>query len=249
MLPFVAAVMATGLAVPAIIKPVRYISTASIATSASATSHQTFQLAGTPAIRVTVPAGAVCDDNGNFTAAQSTVVIRWTEGQIDCRQAVKLPAKWAPWTSNTPLSYEPTAVSWPGRPFPTIVVAAFRESGMYGVRAPIVMELHRCRWEVVNRRPEMQEFTNRGSFFIRGSRLYVWDYEADRQRAHATPQRYWLKTYRLRGDQLVLTRVRRTRRRYPSSDLESFADPKPIPIANDPLREFGLRFHWWGQSK
>jgi hypothetical protein len=242
MLPLVAVVLATASAKPAVMRQ-------RAATAQSAQDFQTFHLTGPPRLRVTVPTGFLYDDDGNFTAAQSTVVIRWAERQIDCRQAVKLPAQWAPWTNDTPLSSQPTALSWPGHRYPKIIVTAFRDSGVYGIRAPVVLEMRRGRWEVVNRSPDVQEFTNRGLFFIRGSRLYVWDYEADSLHPHTAPQRYWLKTYRVRGSRLVLTRKRMTRRRYPSYDLNSFPDRRPIPAADDPLREFGLRFHWWGQSK
>jgi len=246
MLPFIATIVAVACASPA--ATARHLVLAYVKPPETELAYQTFQLAGPPRLRVTVPSDFRYNDDGDFTVAQSTVVIRWTEGQIDCRQAVKLPAKWAPWTYDTPLTSQPTAVSWTGRPYPTIVIAAFRESGVYGVRAPIVMEFHKSHWEVVNLKPEAQEFTNRGSFFIRRNRLYVWDYEADSKHAHSAPQRYWLKTFRVRGHRLVLTRVRMTRHRYPSYDLESFPNSRPIP-AHDPLREFGLRFHWWSRSK
>ena len=96
-------------------------------------------------------------------------------------------------------------------------------------------------------KPGLTEFTDRGAFYLQRNKLYVWDYGAEDGYAHQAPQRYWLKTFIIQGDRLVEIHARVTHHRY--SIIEEYPAQTNYPAAKDPLREFGLRWRWWGKGR
>lgn len=157
------------------------------------------------------------------------------------------PGEWNSAAASKPdLSYEPDVLLWPGSR--AAVFVAQRPSGVYGVRAPLVYVLRNHHWRLANPDPEQQAFTDRGAFFMKRDRLYVWDYAMDDEHAHRAPQRYWLKTFRLsQSGKLSQIGKKMTRRLYPDiGEVGEVPPPEQVPSRFDPLREFGMRWRWWG---
>jgi hypothetical protein len=172
-------------------------------------------------------------------------------------QTIKFPAyhpdkvgdnTWDWWLSDDEsVPQRPKAFLYVDAAHPLLVFLAKRESGVYGIQSSIIYALHHDRWELLTVKPSLTEFTDRGAFYLQGNKLYVWDYAADDNYAHQAPQRYWLKTFIIKSDRLIKTPTHMTHHRY--SIVEEYPAPTNYPAEKDPLREFGLRWRWWGDGR
>lgn len=80
-----------------------------------------------------------------------------------------------------------------------------------------------------------------GSFYLRGDRITVWTWLYS-DHGLWVDSHYQFSTLRLSPKGFRLIRRRETRHTYPSFN----DDYLPMP-EEDPLREFGLRWRWWGK--
>ncbi|MEO7718692.1 MAG: hypothetical protein ABIY70_21045 [Capsulimonas sp.] len=193
----------------------------------------------------------------HYVSRSSGILLIWNGGRGRLEQTIKFPAYdlekvgddtggW--WLSDyKDAPHRPRAFRCFDASLPLLVFVAKRESGVYGIQSPIIYALHHNRWELLTVKPSLTEFTDRGSFYLSGNKLYVWDYAADDRYAHQAPQRYWLKTFLIKRDRLVKMHTLTTSHRY--SIIEEYPLPANYPAEKDPLREFGLRWRWWGRGQ
>ncbi|MEO7718691.1 MAG: hypothetical protein ABIY70_21040 [Capsulimonas sp.] len=148
----------------------------------------------------------------------------------------EMPPGW--WLTQEPIAArQPEAFLCFDGPYPLLVFVAGRASGVYDVQSPLIYALSHDRWKLLNPDPRVTEFTNRGSFYIRGNRLYVFDYGMEEGYSHGAAQHYWLETFIIKNDRLLKQHSRMTYHRY-----KTWEGP-------DPLREFGLRWRDWGEGR
>jgi hypothetical protein len=89
-------------------------------------------------------------------------------------------------------------------------------------------------------------FSNRGGFFIDGNVLRLFDFIYDTSRAHWDSHAYSLKEYKIEKNSIKLISSRQTKRRYSPEGDGGYPVPEIVEPKNDPLREFGLKWKWWG---
>ncbi|MGI8923497.1 MAG: hypothetical protein ACR2HJ_05565 [Fimbriimonadales bacterium] len=91
-------------------------------------------------------------------------------------------------------------------------------------------------------------FSNRGSFFAKGDRLFVWDFDYDTNRGHWDSHHYILREFRVTGSAISQVSSKKTKRKYSPEGPGGYPVPEIVAKENDPLREFGMRWQWWGQK-
>jgi hypothetical protein len=150
-------------------------------------------------------------------------------------------------TSYTSQRLRPHAFLWFYDSSVSLVFISSYLTAAYGVQAPIIYTLHGSKWKRLPFDPMKMSFTNRGTFYIQGNRVYVCDYGGEVGYAHLAPQHYWLDTFVVKNDHVRKLHTRWTYHRYPIPD----ADPPPLdyPAKIDPLRELGLRWRYWGKGR
>jgi hypothetical protein len=89
-------------------------------------------------------------------------------------------------------------------------------------------------------------FSNRGGFYFEGNKLRLFDFVYDTHRAHWDSHTYSLKEYAVEPDSVRLESSRKTKRRYSPEGDSGYPVPEFVEPKNDPLREFGLEWKWWG---
>ncbi len=198
----------------------------------------------TPLLNTNVHVGSIWADVKSYGCGK-TAMFRWMEGHKKHTQELALPPPWYVWTLDEDVSYLPNVMPWRILGRHTLIIIGTYLSAAYGVRSPLIFSLRNHRWKLIED-PELLLFTNRGGFYVKGVRLYVWDYEMNPEQAHSAAQRYWLKVFSLRHGRLYLMSRRLTRHRYLGGEDLEYEPPRFLPPKSDPLREFGLRWHWWG---
>ena len=171
--------------------------------------------------------------------------VTWLEGGARRSQTLFLPRGWRLPPQHSTKGSPPEAFLWRAGRKRLLVLVAGRKSGVYGYRCPIVFRRQKGRWRLASRGTQELQFSNRGSFYTQGRLLYVWDYAAAPDASHWAPQRYWLREFLWRGEKLGLRRTRLTQRNYDGLDVVD-DPPHRVEPAQDPLREFGLRWRSWG---
>lgn len=185
----------------------------------------------------------------NINDSRNAIALQWTEGHTAHKQKMILPAEWTAWVGDNKVSYLPTIFPWRLIGENIVIVVGTTPSAAYGIRAPLIYRLQHHEWKLVAK-PEMLQFTNRGGFYIYGERIYLWDYEMNPSQAHSAAQRYWIRVLSLSGGRLVQIKKALSRKKYlAESDFESSTPPEYLSPTSDPLREFGLRWRWWGSSR
>ena len=176
-------------------------------------------------------------------ASSSRIALTWSQNGIKRHQVIQLPTPWY-CDGYEDYSYRPVGVQFRISDEPGLMIVANRESGVYDVRSPIVYRLHKGAWRHVASNPKQSEFTDFGSCYIKHGRLYAWDYEMANNKGHADPQRYWLRVFTISRTRVRLRSSKMSREEYVHIDFP-VTSSKIRPSA-DPMREFGLRWKWWG---
>ncbi|MCW3060084.1 MAG: hypothetical protein JWQ02_1905 [Capsulimonas sp.] len=182
----------------------------------------------------------------HYLSASADMTISWRGRNSRLQQMVKFPSGWWP-THDSIAPQRPKAFLWLDKSEPSLVIVAGRASGVYDIQAPVIFTLHNNRWRLTSVDPTRTEFTDRGSFYVLGNSLYVWDYGMESGYAHQAPQHYWIKTFVIKDNRLVKSHIRTTHSRY--TITAEYPAPTKYPANNDPLREFGLRWRWWGEGR
>lgn len=106
----------------------------------------------------------------------------------------------------------------------------------------IVYDLSKGKWRILSLSRAQIMLSLRGTYFTQNQRLYTIDCIFENNLANGADQPYVLHVYTIRTGHLKCIFRATTRRSYP--DIED-RDPRPshIPVSEDPLREFGLRWH------
>jgi hypothetical protein len=92
-------------------------------------------------------------------------------------------------------------------------------------------------------------FSNRGGFYFEGNVLRLFDFVYDTDRAHWDSHFYSLKEYKVDPTSLKLISSRKTKRHYSPEGDSGYPVPELVDAQNDPLREFGLKWKWWGSLR
>ena len=115
-------------------------------------------------------------------------------------------------------------------------------SGTFEVSAPLLCRLTSSRCLPLAKDISPYSFSNYGSFYLQGKRLYVWD--AIHEGADdASKYRYDLRTFVWKSGRYRLISRRSTHRAY-QPFLAGAGPGANLNPAEDPLKEFGLRWHW-----
>ena len=179
------------------------------------------------------------------------IVLTWTSHRTSRQQMITLPKPWYCAESDSSDKYCPDAVRVNLNGAPALMVVASRESGVYDVRTPILFTFSNNRWQRSRSDLNALEFTNFGSCYYSKGKLFVWDYEMASNLGHGELQRYWLKTFRISNGCMTPISTRFTVGRYSSPSDDDGRDrlsSSKIGVSEDPLREFGLRWKWWGDN-
>jgi hypothetical protein len=102
------------------------------------------------------------------------------------------------------------------------------------------MTANRC--VPINTDLDLYSFSIRGSFYLHGKRLYIWDaiHEGDDSQVR---HRYELRTFAWRQGRYHLTNRRSTRHAY-QPFVSGAGIGENLNSKEDPLREFGMRWQW-----
>jgi len=135
-----------------------------------------------------------------------------------------------------------------GASSPVLWLLAWQHPDLYEFARVYCYKLRGCHWLPLTNVGGVPEFSARGSFKPMRSGIRVWDIYYDLDYAHMDYQRYDIWKYRVEGETLALITRVRTRRRYAPERTGSAVlyIPDKVPLADDPLREFGLEWTWWG---
>ena len=171
------------------------------------------------------------------------ITARWA-GQ-STEQRLSTSSRWAP-TRRRNNEGLPGVILWQPERGVQVLIAVLRdtESGNWSYRGLSLFVLRQDRWEKTPHRPRDLDFSNLGGFCTDANELRIWDIDYDSNYAHMAPQRYKLRRYRWAGS-LKRPRVTLTKGRHHVFGLAYF-DRRSRSPADDPLREFGLRWRWWG---
>lgn len=180
--------------------------------------------------------------------ASSRIALEWSKEGVKRHQVIQLPT---PWYCNgyKDDTYRPVGIQFQFSDEPWLMVVANRQSGVYDVRSPIFYRLHKGTWTRVASNPKESEFSNFGSCCINNGRLYTWDCEMAAHKGHGEPQRYLLRVFSISRTRIRLRLSKVSRMEYDSlgDSIGHFTTPSSqIRPDKDPMREFGLRWKWWG---
>lgn len=173
-------------------------------------------------------------------------LVLWTKNKKSHKQYLPLPDGWWPTTCDEHDTPKPlaSALLWRVGRQTLLVIVGQRDSGIYDYNCPLIYHLREDHWRIIPNKTKALQFSNRGSFYIQGNKLYVWDYVAEAALSHGEPQHYQLREFALSQGQFALVKSRVTQGKY--EDIQGLDDASGnIPAAFDPLREFGLRWRWW----
>ncbi len=90
------------------------------------------------------------------------------------------------------------------------------------------------------------DFSNRGSFYVEGTKLRTFDFDYDTRRSHWDSHRYVLREYRVTKASIKLISSRKTKQLYSPEGPQGYPIPELVKTEDDPLIEFGLKWRWWG---
>lgn len=200
----------------------------------------TVSLASGETVGVTWTAGAYPGNSGDVIvsvkrrAMVSRVSVRlpadsWTEADVPARPAALL--------SLSPTKHEAILDL-------TLSVA----SGVYGYRRVLTYKVSPSGKTLLQSVGKPIEFSDFGSWRRLGhDTVEVWDALPDPSLAHHAPHRYILtRLTQLKADNKVLHK-KKTKHSYAVTWSSEPKSQVAIPVKNDPLRELGSRWTWWGE--
>jgi len=170
---------------------------------------------------------------------KQTLRMVWTGSNgHKCMDTLTLPSHWCVHDEETP-----RPETW--RMERTHVLKLMIYASDYGTAefsAPLFCRLNSSHCLSLTRDIRPYSFSNHGSFYLQGKHMYVWD--AIHEGADDTSQhRYDLRTFVWRKGRYHLTSRQITHRAY--SPFVAGAGPgEELDPAKDPLKEFGMRWHW-----
>ncbi len=196
--------------------------------------------------------------SGEFKDAKASVVT--TLGRHRWDQKLGLPPEWWPINAKeADQSYRnwdrPAVMAWPGVRRPVIVLRVSPQTGVYETSSLAFFEWKAQQWKLVTNDLWKCSFCDMGAFCFRGRQLHVWDPIYGDNRAHGDSHRFELMVFELRGQKVRTVSTRRTKRRYlPGDHSPALPDanrfpPDSVAAIDDPLREFGLKWRWWGKPR
>lgn len=122
-----------------------------------------------------------------------------------------------------------------------LAVTLGEESGVYGYRRVEFYEL--TSTGIVHLQLPSCEFSDYGSWDWTANGIALWDYlYLPNRESHAGPHRFCLTEWKLSGAHFARSRVLKTAGRYNPYD-----SGRPVPAAEDPLREWGSKWKTWGE--
>lgn len=178
---------------------------------------------------------------------EQEVTVQWRENGRLHRQRLAVPKEWQPTRREDNAGMAGIIPFTPESGLKAfIVVLECPEYGIWEYRSPAIYAYGKHGWQLQNRNLWKYAFSNAGSFYTQGRGIYVWDIEYDPSDCHWCPQKFSLQRFLWRHAQLQRLDKRITHRKYqPVYNYELIMDGKTL--SPDPLREFGLRWRWWGK--
>lgn len=166
------------------------------------------------------------------------------------KRSIPMPNEMWPDTDDERL--QPVAMLTRGtRAGETIVDLTLQEvSGVYGYRGLMSYRILTGAHGIVRFSGSiLAEFSDFGSWTrISPSLIEFWD--ADLSEApHEGPHHYWVKQIRRAARGMAVVRKLRSMRAYDRGWTQDGLRPSAIEADNDPLREFGGEWRWWGERK
>ncbi len=124
------------------------------------------------------------------------------------------------------------------------------ESGVYGYRRVQTYKVSPRDKKLLNPVGKPVEFSDFGSWRrVDPQTIEYWDAIWDDSEAHHAPHRYGLTrvSQSASGHKVLLTE--KTRKSYLFTWESSLTAPTSVPSKDDPLRELGSAWTWWGEPK
>lgn len=129
---------------------------------------------------------------------------------------------------------------------PCLLLVLHQVSGVYGYRGVWVLRLGDVVHGQAQLREPMFEFSDFGSFRLNGSTFTYWDADLN-EPPHEGAHRFVMVTLSYGSSTPQVSSRLTTKRRYDPGWDPSGHRPRMVLPSNDPLREFGLRWCWWGE--
>jgi hypothetical protein len=147
----------------------------------------------------------------------------------------------------TPPWNRPVVGLWRSQAGPVVWALSSRSHDLntYGYTTVELFRLSKGHWIRIEQ-PKAIDFSHRGGFQIVKTGLLVWDF--DPAFGHVSPAHYQVRLISFRGKCLTELWFRTTSRRYlPHVHGQIWPPPDVVAALDDPLREFGYKWKWWGE--
>lgn len=177
-----------------------------------------------------------------------TALVRWKEGEAWKSQVITTKPTWSFVNRQDWLDHRwsrPAFGVVQGSGTPIIWTLNTVPSGVYEYAAVRFLTFKQGSWNWIPIKGRSAEFSGRGTFWIEGSWLLTCDYQLDDQGGHLSPMPYRFTSYRVTEKSVTEASSRVTKGRY-APEMPSGEIPESVLPNNDPMREFGRTWKWWG---
>ncbi|MBX3119045.1 MAG: hypothetical protein KF784_08270 [Fimbriimonadaceae bacterium] len=129
-----------------------------------------------------------------------------------------------------------------------LFVTLAEESGVYGYSQIVPYELTASGPKILKSSNDLS-FSDYGGWGPTSRGLYMWDYlYLPDVEPHGGPHKYQLFEFELRNGKFKRVGIHTTKKKYYPESVADWVGEASVSKKNDPLREFGLKWRWWGQQ-
>ncbi len=201
---------------------------------------------------IKLPSGIVVEANwvpGSYPGGNGSTEVVVKDGKNIRKEAVPLASDSWP-ELDAPV--RPAALLTPGTKTTEAVLdlTLSIESGVYGYRRVQTYKVSPRDKKLLNPVGKPVEFSDFGSWRrVDLKTIEYWDAISDDSVAHHAPHRYRLTRVTQGASENKVLLTEKTRKSYLATWESSLTAPISIPSKDDPLRELGSAWTWWGEPK